>query len=193
MLYGQTEQLVNSDLLNIYETKLFTMAKACLNEEETLLVEWMDLFVCPETTNEDHFASLLLDFFYKITLHFLKIFFGETVLLFKESLPRKKTQALRSKLGSACASKKAKVDKGQESSISQDSFPCGVCGNVCVEQPKDLGDESISCDGRCGGRWFHYKCVGLGGREPFLSRKNSKWLCLDCEKNGKGRGKGKGK
>jgi hypothetical protein len=178
-LFSHTEQLVNEDYLNIYEDKLFSMAKAYLNEDDMLLVMWMDLFTCPDNTSEDIFVSHLMDLYYKITLHFLKIFFTEMVTLFKESFS---------------SSKKAKTSKKPipDSSV-QDGFPCGLCSAECVDRPDRIEEESIACDGICGGRWFHYHCVGITGKEPFLSRTNSKWLCPTCETKGKGRGKGRGK
>ena len=75
-------------------------------------------------------------------------------------------------------------------SPEQTIYKCGVCQNECVDSPKTADEDSIGCDS-CE-LWFHYPCVGLTGKEPFLSRKRSSWFCAACEKS-RGKGKGRGK
>ena len=58
-------------------------------------------------------------------------------------------------------------------------YPCGVCGEVCEDQPKETSENSVCCDG-CD-RWFHYGCVGISGSESFLKKRKQSWRCTGCK------------
>lgn len=57
--------------------------------------------------------------------------------------------------------------------------------------PTDIALQSIACD-KCN-LWYHYGCVEIKGDEPFLFKKNSRWVCQTCKPTAKSKGKGKGK
>jgi hypothetical protein len=71
----------------------------------------------------------------------------------------------------------------------EDIYPCGICDQVCKDEPSTVGEESIACD-LCKS-WFHYGCANISGTEIFLRNKRSKWFCVKCNQKGKGKGKKK--
>lgn len=58
-------------------------------------------------------------------------------------------------------------------------YPCGVCGEVCLDEPIDTNEYSICCD-NCD-RWFHYICAGIQGDETFLKKRKRLWKCDGCK------------
>ncbi|KAK3108167.1 hypothetical protein FSP39_002441, partial [Pinctada imbricata] len=56
----------------------------------------------------------------------------------------------------------------------QNVYPCGKCGLVCAEQPKNYNEESINCDS-CK-VWYHFVCVGLKEVDQ-----GSEWMCDSCK------------
>ena len=103
-------------------------------------------------------------------------------------LPRKKKQALRPSLQSLSRSETTTATPEpvpstsySESRTDDDVSLCGVCRKSCKEEEEceSQDDYSLGCDGKCKG-WFHYKCVGVTGTEPFLFKAKSKWYCPNC-------------
>lgn len=138
-----------------------------------------------EEVDNEIFLTLMMELYRDITEHFIRISYVDALKNFKRSVPRKKKQALRSKvqaLGEREDPKKKKVDEKEE-----DSFSCSICKCNCEWETANIGDESIACD-KCN-MWFHYKCVNLKGNEAFLKKTNTTWYCSGCSKKGKGRGK----
>ncbi|XP_062600182.1 uncharacterized protein LOC134261804 [Saccostrea cucullata] len=176
-----------------------------------LLEVWVNLFKAPEAddTEEEIFMCMLLDLFADVLNHFIKLAFVDAIKEFKDILPRKKKQALRSKVTALGdrgetkkksdklpPSKKRKPSDEPSTSYSQtDTYVCDLCSEECDWEPSELARESIACD-KCN-LWFHYGCVNIKGDEPFLFKKKSRWICptctATCKSKGKGKGKGKGK
>ena len=159
----------------------------------------------------------MMELYQSITEHFIRLFIVDSLKLFRSSIPRKKKQALRTKvqaLGERNGVKRktsiltenvSKRKKKDINSVKKDKhvkpsdttsenapvYICPVCDNVCEEEPVDSDGESIGCD-RCD-NWFHYGCVDLTGNEFLFKQSDSSRFCQPCSKKGESRGKGKGK
>ena len=118
---------------------------------------------------------------------------------FKETVPKKKGQALTPSLQSKTRKQKpvpygetsAKQSTAPEaagpsgllpgagvdsaSAAKDNAWACGTCGEECLDEPKIQSQFSISCD-VCG-KWHHYGCMG---DESFIHKKRLKWHCKAC-------------
>lgn len=159
---------------------------------------------------------MLLDLFTDVMNHFIKLGLVDAIKEFKDIIPRKKKQALRSKVTAlgdrvetkqTVETKKKSSDKLQprkkrkpsqtssndpSTSYSEtDTYVCNLCSEECNWDPTDIALQSIACD-KCN-LWYHYGCVEIKGDEPFLFKKNLRWVCQTCKPTAKSKGKGKGK
>ncbi|KAK3085569.1 hypothetical protein FSP39_005429 [Pinctada imbricata] len=156
---------------HIYLDKLHLHLRTVVFTEEEIFRDWTKLF-------EDCDDEILHDMFESVCEYFIRISLSEGLHNFKESIPKKKKQALRSKL-KALSERSNPVPQSSKQPIqSEESFNCSTCNAFCVWEPTCMDEESIQCD-TCD-KWYHYKCQQLTGNESFLKRKSSKWSCLDC-------------
>lgn len=156
-----------------------------LLEDDDIFLTWMDLFSVSDDDDDDTFSSMLIELFELVSEHFLRISIVEGLHTFKTEIPRKKKQALRSKLAAICDRKGYKVKTPE--SADQAVYICPVCQKECSEEPERSDEYSIGCD-ICN-NWYHFRCVGLTGKEVFIQRGNSVWKCSSCKNRGKGKGK----
>ncbi|KAK3093534.1 hypothetical protein FSP39_016902 [Pinctada imbricata] len=193
MLNQVTQKCLSAKHFHLNYENLHTKCRNAVDSDNTLIDNWISLFQNVSFTDDSEiedelFLTLIMELFRDVTEHFIRIAFVDALHHFKISVPRKKKQALRTKvqaLGhrdeSASKAKKAKVDEaGQE-----DVYICKMCESECEWEPAETKDESIACD-KCNG-WFHYKCVNIKGSEAFLKKSASSWFCTGCSKKGKGR------
>lgn len=187
-LHNTVQKKLTKDHFHIFPD-LHNVIRRNVDSDMTLADEWIALFhnveVKDEEVDNEIFLTLMMELYRDITEHFIRISYVDAVKNFKRSVPRKKKQALRSKvqaLGEREDPQKKKVDEKEE-----DSFSCSICKCNCEWETANIGDESIACD-KCN-MWFHYKCVNLKGNEAFLKKTNTTWYCSGCSKKGKGRGK----
>jgi len=118
-----------------------------------------------------------------IVNYFVKIALSNALRRFKSAIPKKKKQALRSKiqaLGEKREPSKQKRKQEEQDNVTDDTFYCSVCNEVVSENPVIFEEQSIGCD-FCN-RWCHYKCVSVKGNETFLKKRTTKWKCPDCIK-----------
>ena len=189
-----------------------------VNSDEELLESWASLFgeLNDNEIEDEIMLSIIMDLFEDVTGHFLKISIADALKKFKETVPRKKKQSLRSKLqalgdrnqktatSSATTSSATTLSATTSSATTfsatevarvesgESEYVCKVCNKLCEEEPSDLENQSIGCD-KCD-LWFHYKCAGVQGHEPFLKSKRVRWYCSYCSKiTKKGKEKGKNK
>ena len=154
--------------------------------------------------DEDAIVCMAMDLFEMTSEHYVRISLAEGIHSFKEKIPKKKKQALRSKAQAisdptsgkrrrveASASDQPSEPQPQSSGADVDVYPCKVCAQPCSEEPETIEHDRIACES-CN-QWHHFKCVGLKGDERFLKRKSSKWKCPACSSKGKGKRKEEGK
>lgn len=61
--------------------------------------------------------------------------------------------------------------------LINDSYKCGKCQKVLIDNPKYFEDESIGCE-LCS-LWFHFTCAGIkNGKQP---KQEDSWKCPKCE------------
>lgn len=169
-----------------------------------LLQRWFLIFDkrCSSTSDdedEDILTSMQFAIYEEAVSYFTRLWCSELLKLKRVQLTTKK-QSLRSGLKGQ-ATKKQKVtetaslpETGEEGmGHNTKVYKCEKCDKVCVENPKNFDEDSIGCDGAACESWFHYKCVGLTGQEPFLARSSSKWFCDECKRKTPINVKGKGK
>ncbi|XP_062616249.1 uncharacterized protein LOC134277961 [Saccostrea cucullata] len=192
-LHKIVQKKLTKEHFHLFHEDLHNVVRRSVDSEMTLADEWISLFndaeVSHEEVDDEIFITLVMELYRDVTEHFIRISFVDALRNFKRSVPRKKKQALRTKvqaLGEREDHKKKKVDEKEEEE-EEETFSCNVCKCNCEWEPTDIGDESIACD-KCN-TWFHYKCVNLKGNEAFLKKKSTTWYCSGCSKKGKGRGK----
>lgn len=172
---------------------MHTKCRDAVDSDNTLIDTWISLFqnvnLGADSEIEDElFLTLIMERFRDVTEHFVRIAFVDALRHFKTTVPRKKKQALRTKvqaLGdrdeSAAKAKKTKVDEAAQEKV----FICKICEAECEWEPAETKNESLACN-KCNG-WFHYKCVNIKGTEAFLKKTASSWFCTGCSKKGKER------
>ena len=101
----------------------------------------------------------------------LRLSLADRLVVFKESIPQSKRQALRADLASI-PTKKSTASKNVI------SYECGICGNPCTSDYDSI--VSAMCGVRC-----HHGCLGL--------TKLSVWVCPQCVSVKCDTGQGKGK
>ncbi|XP_056007596.1 uncharacterized protein LOC130050837 [Ostrea edulis] len=214
LLNQVTQKSLSDKYFHLYYENLHTKCREAVDSDNNLIDTWISLFeninLSDDSEIEDElYLTLIMELFRDVTEHFIRIAFVDALRHFKTTVPRKKKQALRTKvqaLGdrdtSTSKAKKSKVNKTVEStetskaekstvgeSAQEEVFLCKKCKAECEWEPAEVKNESLACD-KCNG-WFHYKCVNLKGTEAFLKKSKSSWFCAGCSKKGKGRGKGK--
>jgi hypothetical protein len=196
LLNETVQKNITGEHFHLYREELHNRVRACVDSETSLIEAWISLFhnTCIEQFEEvedEIFMTLIMELYRDVTEYFIRIAYVEALRNFKRTVPRKKKEALRSKVTAlgdreTSSSKKPKIDIPE---TEQQLFECSVCKKECEWEPSKKELESIACD-KCN-CWFHYKCVKLKGTEAFLLKKNSTWFCGGCSKKGKGKGKGK--
>lgn len=186
-LHKSVQSVLNTENLHLNLDKIHQACRNAIDSDCNLLSDWISLFVVKETEElEDEIVLVLIsEIFQSVTEHFVKLSIVDSLKMFKRSIPRKKKQALRTKI-QALGERENKKQKIQETSNTVDVYVCPICDQICAEEPEDEGSASIGCD-KCN-NWYHYKCVKLRGNELFLKDSASTWFCTTC-KRGKGRGK----
>lgn len=199
MLNQVIQKSLSAKHFHLYYEDLHTKCRDAVDSDNTLIGTWISLFqnvnLGADSEIEDElFLTLIMELFRDVTEHFVRIAFVDALRHFKTTVPRKKKQALRTKvqaLGdrdeSAAKAKKTKVDEAAQEKV----FICKICEAECEWEPAETKNESLACD-KCNG-WFNYKCVNIKGTEAFLKKSASSWFCTGCSKKGKGKGKGKSK
>ncbi|XP_052255849.1 uncharacterized protein LOC127861420 isoform X2 [Dreissena polymorpha] len=213
-LHSALQTQLTSENLHKHIDRIHTICRNHIDYKSNLLGSWIGLFssVQDDSIEDEILLVLLAELYQAISEHFIKLSIVDSLKHFKRSIPRKKKQALRTKIQALgeraaggkksdniesrdkdCKTRKRKVTgKGKSKKVKktdavEDLFICPSCDNVCEEEPIDPEGESIGCD-KCN-EWYHYGCVQLTGDESFLQRSNSTWFCSSCSKKGKGRGK----
>lgn len=193
MLNQVTQKSLSAKHFHLYYEDLHTKCRDAVDSDNTLIDTWISLFqnvnLGADSEIEDElFLTLIMERFRDVTEHFVRIAFVDALRHFKTTVPRKKKQALRTKvqaLGdrdeSAAKAKKTKVDEAAQEKV----FICKICEAECEWEPAETKNESLVCD-KCNG-WFHYKCVNIKGTEAFLKKTASSWFCTGCSKKGKER------
>ena len=194
LLASKASALDNIQNLHRHGSKLFLMVFTNLQNDEVLLQKWFALFSLLSadslTEDEDDLMSSLVLLFEEIVHHYLKIVHATLRKNFKETASVKKTKALRTNIAvpstSGQEAKKRKTasqafDEAVDTSVNSDteSYPCPVCKDECIDDPIDLGDQSIEC-AKCK-KWLHYKCCDITGTERFLKSVYAKWICKLCK------------
>jgi rubrerythrin len=195
------------EYIHLHISQLQGQCRNLLLSNEELLEVWLNLFqsVPTDDREEEIFTSLLLDLFAEVMDYFIKLALIDAIKEFKDQIPRKKKQALRSKvtaLGERGGQRTGPIKKSRKdthgqlsvspsTSQSDEVYICGICGEECEDQPIDDAYQSIACD-KCN-KWLHYSCVDIKGDEAFLFKQKSKWQCPSCRPTYKGKGKGRGK
>jgi hypothetical protein len=217
-LHNALQALMSVETMHKNLEDIHNICRNSIDNNTDLLSCWISLFCLEYEENfEDEIVlDLMTDLYKDVTEHFLRLSIVDSLKKFKASIPRKKRQALRTKIqalgersgkkrqatGQSCVKNKSmrkktnsKKDKQvQDSDLLTEDEPvyvCPVCDNICEEEPLDQEGESIGCD-KCN-LWFHYGCVNLTGNEQFLKESNSNWYCQPCSQMGRSKGKGKGK
>jgi len=190
-MHKQLQSQLSESNLHLYLENIHLRCRNFLMHNDILIQKWINLFEVEDEEDENAvFLIMLFELYEVITEHFLRISLAEAVTKFKESIPRTKKQALRSKIQAlseraGVCEKKPKLDVSPQDSVA-DVFFCGSCEKQCVEEPDSLTEQSIACDS-CN-KWFHYSCMKIKGSENFLKSTASSWKCVTCRK-GKGKGK----
>ncbi|KAJ8306390.1 hypothetical protein KUTeg_016935 [Tegillarca granosa] len=183
------------EYFHLYGENIFQHCRNIIDSNDELIQDWISLFGGVEDNIKDEiFLTLIMELFKDVTEHFVRVAFVDALKLFKQTVPRKKKQALRSKLtalGERDEKRKKSSDDKVESAQGSSEYSCSICKQFCEWEPTSIEYESIACD-KCNS-WCHYKCVNIKGNESFLMKKSGTWFCPKCSKKSKGRGKGKGK
>lgn len=93
-LYQRVEEICTNDFLHSNLVTCQPQLELILQEDQSLLQVWFDLFKACDEGNEEY----LIDLFCSVINNYSKISISETLKRFKEKLPRKKKQALRPSL-----------------------------------------------------------------------------------------------
>lgn len=191
------QKLLSPEAFHLYGERIHVISRHKLLANETLLEIWLDLFcgqcACePENSDEDElYIMMLTELFQFVIEHFLRISLVEELYHFKTELPRNKKQAIRTKLTALSERHFIPKKKTKCDSEEHNIYKCPKCNQTLVDNPEKPEDDSIACD-LCN-QWFHFRCEGLTGMEPFLQKSSSKWKCSKCKDIGRGPGRGKGR
>ena len=188
-LHNFTQKLVNHEAFHLAGENIHLVARGQIFTNLELSSAWMDLFADTEHNNDDEtFNSMVVELYELVAEHFLRISIIEGLHSFKTAIPRKKKQALRSKVTALSERKETGANRTQaEKTVSENLFLCPICKEECKEEPDQYNENSIGCD--CCNNWYHFKCVALTGAEMFLHDERSAWKCSGCLQRGKGKGK----
>lgn len=214
-LYLSLQPKHSAPFFHLYDSELFNHTRSLLFKDDDLLKRWFALFPGEEATPHDPvcavevemIAEMKLDMYHQLVEYFMKISFSENLFNFKIKIPKKKKQALRpmlqSKQGTGQKRKRTQKkavhdqEKKRQPEVSTDMSPqsasdseeafCGKCKTPSEWNPTDPSKQSIQCD-KCQ-QWYHYGCVHIKGKESFLKKVNSKWLCPTCGTKNKDHGK----
>ena len=121
--------------------------------------------------------SIILHILHNVILYMAKVHLSDLTSKFLDTeMGKKKTYQIRHSSPSA-----SKVDGILKSHID---FPCGLCGNECVEiksmKCAKFEDLSVECNG-CQ-KWYHYICMNLTGKEPELQEGSQlPYFCSKCK------------
>ena len=105
---------------------------AKVRQDPTLLNQWMEIFIDEGVSLEEDIRNeLLLDLFNQVTDHFCKIILSEGLHRLKETIPRRKKQALRAAVAGATKKKTGengsrsenikRISRKEETGVSSDS------------------------------------------------------------------------
>ena len=178
--------LLSLENIHINVDKIHNVCRNAVDTDDKLFEEWLNLFgtFSDDNLKDEIFVTFVEDLYKDVTEQFIRISVVDSIKHFKATLPRKKKQALRTKV-QALGERDSRKRKQQEQ--LEDIFICLHCQNVCEEEPPDIDFSSVGCD-KCN-NWFHYKYVNLTGNELCLKNKKAKWYCQNCKRKGKGTGK----
>ncbi|KAJ8318222.1 hypothetical protein KUTeg_003313, partial [Tegillarca granosa] len=172
------------EYFHLYGENIFQHCRNIIDSNDELIQDWISLFGGVEDNIEDEiFLTLIMELFKDVTEHFVRVAFVDALKLFKQTVPRKKKQALRSKLtalGERDEKRKKSSDDKVESAQGSSEYSCSICKQFCEWEPTSIEYESIACD-KCNS-WCHYKCVNIKGNESFLMKKSGTWFCPKCSK-----------
>ena len=141
------------------------LLRAKVRQDPTLLNQWMEIFI-DEGVNleEDIRNELLLDLFNQVTDHFCKIILSEGLHRLKETIPRRKKQALRAAVAGATKKKTGengsssenikRISRKEETGVSSDSSEA----EISVGNQNYLGEPK-----RCSARSHKRKIIKLPG------------------------------
>ena len=183
-------KLLSTDAFHLYVDSIYALTRTKLFTNEDLLDQWIDLFSVRSseetdalgTRDDEVFVDLLTELYELVVEYFLRIAVVDGLHEFKSIIPRKKKQALRSKVTALCDREAAPKKKAK---TEESSYICPTCKELLEEEPREQEDQSIACDG-CN-QWYDFRCQGLTGNEQCLKRKASRWICSACSVKAKGR------
>ncbi|MES9881788.1 MAG: hypothetical protein ABW185_13000 [Sedimenticola sp.] len=170
-LNAVVQQNLSHEQIHVHYHKLHHSCRLSVDTNEELAQKWVSLFDVQggDEVEDELFFILIMELFRDITEHFIRIAFVDALKQFKRSVPRKKKQALRTKiqaLGERAGPSSTKKPMLEESQTNE--YICTTCKLECEWEPAELQNESIACD-KCN-CWFHYKCAGIKGNESFLKK-----------------------
>ena len=96
----------------------------------------------------------------------------ESLHSFKAAIPRKKKQALQSKVAGLSDRKETgvKMPKAKKK-VNETLFFYPKCNKESEEEPERYDENSNGCD-VCN-NWFYFKCVSLTGKYMFMQQEKS--------------------
>jgi len=102
-LHTHVQKHLGTDSLHVNLGNIHLYCRERIMAEESLFQSWIDLFSeqdeQKEQDDEDEiFLSMLFELFQLVSEHFLRISIAERIQALKESIPKKKKQALRTKI-----------------------------------------------------------------------------------------------
>ena len=180
-LNDELQNELTTDRFHLHSYNLFTICRGIVRTHEEILASWMELFemsAATEDIEEDIFLTLVMDLFDDITDYFIRIAFSEGLRHFKRTVPRKKKQALGTKV-KALAERTVPRAAATSSTAAAASYICSICANTCEDEPASKEHESVGCD-KCN-CWFHFQCVNLTGEEGLLETKKVNMVLLNLQ------------
>ncbi|XP_071143980.1 uncharacterized protein [Mytilus edulis] len=216
-LHSVLQHKLSLKQMHLYLEDLHNHCRNAVDNDDVLIGKWISLFDIQDDgkIEDELFLTLIMELYRDVTEHFIRISFVDSLKYFKRTIPRKKNQALRTKIQAlgdrqtpssskvVSPKRKNKCSKDDEHlSLSKkknlahewsesEIYICSLCMLECDWEPAEMQFESIACD-KCN-CWFHYKCVNIKGTEKFLKKDQNNWFCPNCSRKGKGKGKGRGR
>ncbi|MES9884335.1 MAG: hypothetical protein ABW185_26105 [Sedimenticola sp.] len=117
------------------------MCRLAVDTDDEISWKWISLFVVQndDAIADELFLTLVMELFRDITEYFIRIAFVDAVKKFKRSVPRKKKQALRTKI-QALGERDGSSAKKQILAVSElpsdnQIYICTICQSECEWEP----------------------------------------------------------
>ncbi|VDI68615.1 Hypothetical predicted protein [Mytilus galloprovincialis] len=140
-LHSVLQHKLSLKQMHLYLEDLHNHCRNAVDNDDVLIGKWISLFDIQDDgkIEDELFLTLIMELYRDVTEHFIRISFVDSLKYFKRTIPRKKKQALRTKIQALGDSRKGgyKIVSSQENWDM--TLPHKIQQNVWLFHHKNLG------------------------------------------------------